>query len=370
MTDITQGVVPTLLPFFIAEYNLSYAAAAGFVSALSIASTVVQPLFGHFADIFSKPWLMTVGLLLAGYGVASSGAVPSYWLSIACVTLAGFGIAAFHPEAARLVNRVAGEKKATAMSLFAVGGQAGIAVGPLVTTAIVSWWGLKGTLLLIIPVTAMAVVLTRNLLQISTSDGTSRDGSSASTPRFARDAWGPFTLLTLAVICRSIVFYGLNTFVPLYWINILHQSKAAGATALSIMFGTGVLGTLIGGKLADRYGHRNLVRMGFAILIPLLAVFNFIRDVGAGIALLIPIGLVLFSTYSPLIVMGQRYLPNRVGLASGVTLGIAVAIGGVVAPVLGHIADGHGIPATFTVLTFLPVIGLVLSFTLLPPPSP
>ena len=135
------------------------------------------------------------------------------------------------------------------------------------------------------------------------------------------------------------------------------------------MSGIGVLGTLIGGKLADRYGHRNFLKVGFAILIPLLAVFNSVRGVVAATALLIPIGLVLFSTYGPLIVMGQRYLPCRVGFASGVTLGIAVAIGGVVAPVLGYIADGHGIRATFTVLAFLPVIGFVLSFALAPPAS-
>ncbi len=81
-SDINQGAVPTLLPFFIAEYHLSYAAAAGFVSALSIASTVVQLLFGYYSNRLSKPWLIPIGVLLAGYGVAFSTLFPDYWFAV------------------------------------------------------------------------------------------------------------------------------------------------------------------------------------------------------------------------------------------------------------------------------------------------
>ena len=362
--DISQGVVPTLLPFFIVEYNLSYAAAAGLVSALSIASTVVQPLFGYYADRHSRPWLIPIGVLFAGYGVAFCSLISNYYFSIFAIIVSGIGIAAFHPEGARFVHILTGEKKATGMSIFAVGGQAGIAIGPIITMAVIGVWGLKGTLSLIVPFTIVTIFLAHQVLVYSEDQISPKGRQVVSATLAAKDAWVPFILLTATVICRSIIVYGLNTFIPLYWINILHQSKAAGGTALSIMFGAGIIGTLVGGRLADKYGHRNIILTGFGTLIPLSFVFVSIKNVNVTTALLVPIGVVLLSTYSPLVVLGQKYLPNRIGFASGITLGVAVAIGGIMAPILGYIADGYGIPTAMTVLAFLPILGVILAFML------
>ncbi len=366
-TDLNQGAVPALLPFFISEYHLSYAAAAGLVAALSVASTVIQPLFGFYADRISKPWLIPAGVAMAGCGVAFSTLLPDYWFAVAMIVLSGIGIAAFHPEGARLVHNHAGEKKATAMSVFAVGGQMGIALGPIMAAVVVSVWGLRGTAFLSVPFVLMAAFLA---VQLTGREGGSAvaKAAAAQAGQQAVDQWGPFAIVTGVVIIRSIIFYGLNTFIPLYWINIYQQSTTVAGTALSIMFGAGVAGTLWGGRLADRYGHRRAVLVGYAALIPLLILFVQIRDVFIATALLVPIGIVLLSTYSPLVVMGQRFLPNQVGLASGITLGVAISIGGIVAPLLGHVADGYGLPSALAVLTFmsLPAVLLIL---MLPKPQ-
>lgn len=366
-TDINQGIIPTLLPFFISEYNLTYAAAAGLVSASSIASTVIQPLFGYYSDRFSKPWFIPIGVLLAGYGVAFCGSVPNYWFSVFMIVISGIGIAAFHPEGARLVHSAAGEKKATGISIFGIGGQVGIAIGPIVTTTIVALWGLKGTLSLTVPSTIMATLLAVVLLKQPTYQVGAEAGQYQSAKSTPKENWSSFIFLTAIVICRSIIFYGLNIFVPLYWIHILNQSKSAGGFALSIMLVAGISGNLIGGRLADKYGYRNVILSGFGALIPLLFSFALFKNVNVVTVLLIPIGIALISTYSPLVVLGQKYLPNRIGFASGITLGVAVAIGGIVAPLLGSIADGYGIPAVLIVLAILPVLAVMLSIMLTPP---
>lgn len=363
-TDVNQGALPALLPFLISEHQLSYAAAAGIVFAANIASSVVQPLFGHAADRFSKPLLMPVGLMLAGLGMALMGVVPSYRLIILAGILSGMGVAAYHPEGARLVNIVAGERKATAMSLFGVGGTLGFAIGPLFTTMGVLYWGLEGTLVLIVPVSVMAIVFVTQLSRFSEFGRTATRTRTVSAAEADKDAWAPFARLTVTVVCRSILFYGLNTFIPLYWINALHQSKAAGGTALTIMATAGVIGTLLGGRLADRFGHRRIMLGGFFILIPLLPALIWVSNVHIATLLLLPIGLTLSTTYSPTIVLGQRYLPNHIGLSSGVTIGIAVAIGGVAAPVLGKIADLHGIWSALAAIAPLPVLAVGLVLTL------
>ncbi|HBF37908.1 MAG TPA: MFS transporter, partial [Firmicutes bacterium] len=150
-TDINQGALPAILPFLIVEKNLSYAAAAGLVFAENFVQSMVQPLFGHYADRLSKPWLMYFGVLIAGLGLAATGFFTNYWALFSAVAVSAIGIAAFHPQGARLANQVSGEKKGAGISIFSVGGNLGFAVGPILTTTFLLIWGLKGTVLLIVP---------------------------------------------------------------------------------------------------------------------------------------------------------------------------------------------------------------------------
>ena len=364
-TDINQGALPAMLPFFIAAYDLSYAAAAGIVFAANMTSSIVQPVFGHAADRFSKRWLLPVGLILAGAGLALSGIVQSYHWIMFLAIVSGIGIAAYHPEAARLVNFAAGTKKGTAMSLFGVGGTLGFAIGPLVITTALLQWGLKGTLVLILPVSIMALVMVRQFPSFdSLAAGRNVSQGTASGSEDNKDNWGAFARLTLIIIGRSIIFYGLNTFIPIYWINGLNQSKETGAIALTVFAGSGILGNLLGGSLADRIGQKKVMVLGLFGLTIFLPVLIYVNNVQMAMLLLIPIGLLLYGTYSPSIVLGQSYLPNRVGLSSGVTLGVAVAIGGGAAPIIGRIADIYGIWYSLASIAFLPVFFSTIALTL------
>ena len=364
VTDINQGALPAMLPFFIAAYDLSYAAAAGIVFAANMTSSIVQPLFGHAADRFSKPWLLSVGLILAGMGLALCGMFQSYHWIMFLAIVSGIGIAAYHPEAARLVNFAAGTNKGTAMSLFGVGGTLGFAVGPLIVTAALLQWGLKGTLVLIVPVTIMSIVMVSQFSTFKALESSRNRNRGVSDTEDSKDNWGAFSRLTITIIGRSIIFYGLNTFIPIYWINALNQSKAAGAMALTIFAGSGILGNLLGGSLADRIGQKKVMLLGFfglTLLLPMLILTN---SAQIAMLLLIPIGLMLYGTYSPSIVLGQNYLPNRVGLSSGVTLGVAVAIGGGAAPIIGRIADLYGIWFSLASIAFLPIIFSAIALSL------
>ena len=187
---------------------------------------------------------------------------------------------------------------------------------------------------------------------------------SGPAQEIVHDEWGPFFRLSAVVFCRSIIFYGLNTFIPLYWINVLHQSKAAGGAALTVLFTAGVVGTILGGRLADYFGHRSVIWSGLGGLVVLLPVFVSTNSVFVATLLLLAIGLMNYMTYSPIVVMGQKYLPNHVGLASGVTFGLAVTIGGVTAPLLGLIADHHGIRTAFWSIACLPVLATGFALTL------
>jgi len=367
VTDINQGALPALLPFFITEYHLSYAAAGFLIFACNIASTVVQPLFGHLADRRPNAWLLPAGIASAGAGLAVTGLVPSYAWACAAVMVSGIGVAAFHPQGARFVNRVAGERKATAMSVFGVGGTLGFAIGPGLVTAALLHWGLPGTVILALPTTLLAALLARHLAATPISVGGSTPHHTGGSSTEARDAWGPFARLAAAVVARAVLFFGFNTFVPLYWIHVLGQSKAAGATALTVFALAGVAGNLLGGQLADRFGPTRIAVVGFCILLPLAPALMVVTSVSAALVALALIGFALSTTYSPLVILGQAYLPNHMGLSAGVTLGIAISIGGVATPILGSIADHYGLWTTLAVLSVVPLASAVLALTLPPP---
>ena len=361
--DVNQGAIPAMLPLFVAEHNLSYSAAAGLVLAVTASSSVLQPFLGQFSDRHSAPWLVPVGLLFAGSGVALATLMPTYLLIALAIGLTGLGVAAFHPEAARFANRAAGARRATGMSVFALGGNLGFAVGPLIATPLLLAFGLRGGLFLAVPATVMALILAWQIPRFVSKPQVGA-GKAAAARSTRADAWSPFLRLTGAVVSRSIVFFGLNTFIPLYWQDGLHQPVAAGGLALTVLFTSGAAGTLLGGWAADRYGQRLVILMAMGLLSAALVAFVSTHDVAMATVLLVPLGLALNAPSSVMVVMGQEYLPNRVGTASGVTMGLAVSVGGIAAPLLGRIADSSGIPAVLTILIFLPLVAIAFAATL------
>ena len=363
-TDLNQGAIPALLPFFIAQHHISYAAAATIVFASNLVSTAMQPVYGYIADRRSVPWLIPVALLSAGLGVSLVGVAPSFHAGVIVVGLSGLGVAAFHPEGARLINYLADERKATAMSFFAIGGQLGYAIGPLMGTAALLLWGLKGTLSLFVVPAIVAGVLMVTLPGITAGYQHKGSGPRRHAAKGGRDAWTPFVLISIALLGRSVIFYGLNTFIPLFWIYALHQSKAAGSTALTVLMVSSIGGNLVGGRVADRFGYRTVAIAGFAVLMIVLPLFALAESPTQAMLLLVPVGLAFAAPTGPMVVLGQGYLPNRVGMASGVTLGLAFSFGGIVMPLLGYVADHHGLHAAIWIVALLPILCTALTLTL------
>ncbi|MDR1460837.1 MAG: MFS transporter [Campylobacteraceae bacterium] len=361
-TDINQGALPAILPFLIAYNNISYTSAAGLVFAANFVSSIIQPLFGYLGDRHQRPWLIALGIFLAGAGLSVVGFLENYWEIFLCVVISGIGIAIFHPEGSRIANIVSGKKKGAGMSFFSFGGSLGFAIGPMLVSSSILIWGLKGTIILIIPAIIMSLVILSSQKTIKRFKGTQSSHKITARTKRGNDDWNAFCKLSVIVFCRSIVSYGLITFMPIYFVKILLQTEVAANLNLSIFLAMGALATLFGGRIADSYGFNRLIKICFVMLSIMIFIFLQINSPFLAALFVIPIAIALNGAGSVMIVLGQSFLPNRIGLAAGVTMGLAVSIGGVATPIIGFIGDKFGLHTAMYALLFFAVLAMIFSF--------
>lgn len=367
--DVYQGAVAALVPYFVAERAYSYAAASGVVLAASLLSSVVQPLFGVLTDRRPLPWLLPVSTLAAGAGVALAGVSGSYGATLAVVALSGVGVAAYHPEAARVARRASAGSH-TAMGWFSLGGNLGFATAPPLVAAVAAAGGLRASPLLVLPALAGAVLCAAALRALRPyAPGGPVAGAGAAGAPAGRDDWASFARLTGAVVCRSVVFVGLSAFVALYVPGRTAGGAAAGTAALFVLYLGGAVGTVAGGRLASRFGRLPVVRWSYALAGPAVAGVVFVP----GPALYVFVALTSAGLYVPFslhITLGQDYLPRHVGTAGGVTLGLAVSAGGLAGPLIGALADATSLTVALSPLIVLPAVGLLLLGPLREPGAP
>lgn len=358
--DVYQGAVAALVPFFVSERAYTYAAASGIVLAASLLSSVVQPLFGALTDKWAMPWLLPVSTLVGGAGVALAGVGGSYALTVAAVAVSGIGVAAYHPEAARLA-RAASRGSHTAMGWFSLGGNLGFATAPLVVSAVIATGGLRASPLLVVPALAGAVLC---VAALRGAGAPAAAGAGARAGRAAGgDDWVSFMKLSGAVVCRSIVFVGLSAFISLYVRLRTGGGEVAGTAALFELYLGGAVGTVVGGKLASRYGRLPVARWSYALTV--LAVAGVVLVPGPALYACVALASAgLYVPFSLHITLAQDYLPRRVGTASGVTLGLAVSVGGIASPVIGAVADATSLQTALAPLIALPALGWLLLRTL------
>ena len=365
-SDINQGALSAVLPFLIAAHGYSYATAASLVMISNLVGSAVQPLIGYLSDKRSTTWAIPAGVLMAGSGIALTGFTSSFFGLCIAVVISGTGVSLFHPQAVKLVNYASdADNKARSIGIFSFGGSLGFSLGPMLVSTAILAVGMHGTaVFLALALVSSTIFFSQYKSMSELGAGRSRAGSGGGAA--GADDWRAFGRLCFVIFGRSIMMCGMNTFLALYWIHELGQTERAGSAALSVYYAMGAICTLLGGRLADRFGCRRMIRISLSFFIPAVLLLVLTHNLYLASALLLPIVASLYFSYSPMVVLGQQYLPNHVGFASGVTLGLAISIGGIMAPVLGMVADRFSLSAAFCAMAALAVVPLTASFFLKP----
>jgi FSR family fosmidomycin resistance protein-like MFS transporter len=360
--DFASGSVPALLPFLATEFDLSYTATAAMMLAALVSSSLVQPAFGLWSDRRGATWLLPAGVAVSAAGVGAAAIAPAYGLVLLAVFLAGIGVAAYHPEGAKFAAFASGRHRASGMSYFNIGGNTGYALGPIVVTPLVVWLGLRGGTIAMLPVLVMALVLLRALPDLRRIVPTSTEHRHGA----GEDDVRAMTLLSVVIGLRSVAWFGLLTFVPL-WVVANGGTEGEGGRTLSLMLVSGAVGTLVLGPVADRVGLRRTLLVTQAAIPLLIVAFVAVGGV-AGTAALMLVGPCVVGTFGVTMVLSQLYLPRHVGVASGLSVGLAMGLGGVAAVALGAVADAVDLQTALYVGAVAPALGCIACL-MLPRPA-
>lgn len=356
--DLNQGALVAVIPFLVLHNGYSYAEVTALLLTSNAASAIIQPLFGWLGDKKPRPWLMAAGIFLAGVGMAGVGVLPNYPLIMASAMLSGIGVAMFHPEGGRLGNLTAGEQKGKGMSIFAVGGKLGFTFGPLVATAAITLWGLPGTLIFIIPSTLCAAILlsqNKALLSYSNPDKQSSDES------LYRDNWVGFGFVMGAISCRSIMYYAFLSFIPLFLVYNLGQEEAFASSVISLFALVCAVGTIASGWAGQLLGAKKLIIVSYACVAIEVVIFAFNGSLIVALILIAFLALTCDISYPSAVAMGQSFVPHHLGMASGLSFGVMVCIGGLMTPVFGLIGDYFGLQVVMLCVTAIALLGIIIT---------
>jgi FSR family fosmidomycin resistance protein-like MFS transporter len=365
LNDMMQSLIPSLYPMLKQSHGLTFGQIGLITLAFQLTASILQPLVGIYTDRRAQPYSLAIGMGSSVAGLALLSVAQSFGLILVAAALVGFGSAVFHPESSRMARLASGGRHGLAQSLFQVGGNAGSAAGPLLAAFIVlprgqgsvAWFTALGMIALFLLVAAGNWFIAHGRQRHASAAAAARRVPGISRGRIAA------TLAVLLALMFSKFVYtaSLSSYYTFYLISTFGVSVRDAQIYLFVYLAAFAAGTFLGGPIGDRFGRKYVIwgsilgAAPFTLALPYANLFW-------SVVLTIPIGLILSSCFSAIVVYAQELLPGRVGMIAGLFFGFAFGLGGLGAAVLGEVADWTSIGFVYQVCSYLPLIGLVTWF--------
>lgn len=363
LNDSMQSVISSILPILEEGMSLTYLQVGFITFGLNLTSSILQPVVGLYTDKKPSPWLLPAGMVASFLGMLTLAFASQYWMVIAAVILVGLGSAVFHPEGSRVANMASGSRRGLAQSIFQVGGNAGQALGPIMTALIFVTAKQFGAIWFTLVAGAAIFVQWhiagwyRSYLIQHPRTSKSRMAATIS-PEHKRNIRNALIMLVVLVFARSWYAASISGYYAFYLRDVLRIDIGNAQWYIFAFLGAGALGTFFGGPLGDRYGRKNVLFFSmlgsapFALMLPYVSTFW-------ALPILTVMGFILLSSFSVTVVYAQELVPGKIGTVSGLITGLAFGMGALGSVALGAMADVTDISFVMKVCSFLPLLGLL-----------
>lgn len=365
LNDALQSIIPAIYPVVKDTFSLSFAQIGLITLTFQLSASILQPFVGLYTDRKPKPYSLAIGMGFTLVGLILLSRAPSFDILILSVALVGIGSAIFHPEASRMAHMASGGKRGLAQSIFQVGGNFGSSIGPLLAALIIVPYG-QSNIIWFSALALLAIILLINIggwykrkIRIKAK----RPGTEQAHIQILPNKTIFFSVLILLVLIFSKYIYltSMTTYYTFYVIHKFGVSVQDSQVYLFVFLFSIAAGTIIGGPLGDKFGRKYVIWasiLGVAPFSLLLPHANLLWTV----ILTIPIGVILASAFSAILVYAHELFPGKVGMVSGLFFGFAFGMAGIGSAVLGGIADRTNIEYVYEICAFLPLIGLITVF--------
>jgi len=357
--DASQAILPVALVKLKEMFSLNYFQVGLIMAVLNLTSSVIQPVFGYISDRLSTGWFVPVGILWTSFAMGLLGWASNYPMAVVLVGLAGLGTAAFHPRAMMAVYSMSGSRLGFGAAVFATGGNLGFAIGPLVGSFLILGFGLHATSGLLIPAVLLCLILFFYRGDFLKRALVLKDKSARDFDRqLQKFSWVSVIAVCLIVTLRSWVYISFLTYLPMFF-QMRGIELKTGSLMLTVFLAGGAAAGLYGGHLSDKVGRRRVIAVSMLIY-PALASLMILSKGGWIWLLAGASGAALLSSFAVTIVLAQELMPQYVGLASGLILGLGFGTGGLGSAFSGFLADRLGLDQVLWILALAPILGAVL----------
>ena len=364
LNDTIQSLIPAIYPIIKNSYHLTFSQIGLITLTFQMAASLLQPFVGLYTDKKPQPYSLAIGMGFTLTGLITLSQSQNFYTILMSVALIGIGSSVFHPEASRMAHAASGGKRGLAQSVFQLGGNAGSSLGPLLAAWIIVPYGQFSVVWFSFIALLAIVILTfvGNWYKGFILARAKKVNIQTVVNQFSRRKV-IFSVCILLLLIFSKYFYmaSLTSYFTFYLINKFHVSVQTSQVYLFVFLFSVAAGTLLGGPIGDKIGRKYVIWASilgtapFALLLPHASLF------WIGV-LIVPIGMILASAFSAILVYAQELIPGKVGLVAGLFFGFAFGMGGIGSALLGKLADAKGINYVFSICAFLPLIGLLTGF--------
>ncbi|HEX6120362.1 MAG TPA: MFS transporter [Dongiaceae bacterium] len=361
LNDTMQSLLLSIYPMLKQSYGLDFGQIGLITLTFQVTASLLQPLVGLYTDRRPQPYALAVGMTSTLLGLILLSYASSFPMLLLAAAMVGTGSSVFHPESSRVARLASGGQHGLAQSLFQVGGNVGSAIGPLAAAFIVLPRG-QGAIAWFSFAALIAILVLMRIGAWYSAHRVARTRHAHRTMRLSiltRRQVGLALVILLALIFSKFFYTAsLSSYYTFYMIDQFGVPVQRAQVYLFIYLGAFALGTLVGGPLGDRIGRKKIIWFSILGALPFTLALPYANEFWT-VVLTIPIGLILSSAFSAIVVYAQELMPGKIGMVTGLFFGLAFGMGGIGAAVLGEVADVTSVELVYRLCAFLPAIGLV-----------
>lgn len=365
LNDLIQSIIPSIYPIIKDKFDFSFAQIGIITLMFQMASSILQPFTGLYADKHPRPYALSVGMCFTLIGLLMLAFSENYLLILLSVSIVGLGSSVFHPTASRVAQLASGGRKSLAQSIFQVGGNGGSAIGPLLAALIIlpfgqhaiSWFALAALLAALIMIRLGAWYKAR-LVYVVTHP---QKNVTLSNDISKRAKYGALLILVLLIFSKYFYTSCITSYFTFFLIDKFGISVQASQLCLFVFLAAFAIGTVAGGMLGDKFGRKYVIWFSILGAAPFALIMPFANLFWTLVCTFLS-GLIIASAFSSIVVYATDLMPDKVGLIAGIFFGLMFGLGGLGSAFFGWLADKTSIEFIFQVSAFLPLLGIIAGF--------